>query len=57
MEIDEQFEFESGESFDFGSAKTGLTNDSPTTVLLLVNLQFPSLIPYLVSFIYFSLLL
>ena len=32
MEIDEPFQFVSGESFDFESAKTGLTNDSPTTV-------------------------
>ena len=33
MDIDESFEFESGESFDFESAKTGLTNDIPTTFL------------------------
>ena len=33
MEIDELFQFVSAESFDFESAKTALTDDSPTTVL------------------------
>ena len=33
MEIEEPFEFESDESFDFESAKKGLTKDSPTIVL------------------------
>ena len=33
MEIDEPFEFESGQSFDIESGKTCLTNDSPPSVL------------------------